>query len=168
MPTPARDREPMPTVSAGQRWLVSWHPPGASIEGRPHGAAGVCVGRDGRSLVLISPDQVFWGLPAGRPEGAETPRQTLEREMREEACVEVLDARLLGFCHSVCMQGHEKDLVLVRSFWRAQVQIGPWRPQFEIPYRRIVPAAQAVEFLREPDAVAMSISLRALAEAGLT
>ena len=168
MPSQARDREPMSTVSAGQHWLVSWHPPGAAIEGRPHGAAGVCLDRNGRSLVLISPDHVFWGLPAGRPEGKETPRQTLDREMREEACVEVLDAHLLGFSRSVCTQGHEKDLVLVRSFWRAHVQIGPWRPQFEIPYRRIVPAARAGAFLREPDAVAMSISLRALAEAGLT
>ena len=167
MPTPAGDREPMPTVSAGQHWLVSWHPPGADLEGRPHGATGVCLGEDGRDLVLISPDQVYWGLPGGRPEGTETPRETLQREMWEEACVDVLDAQLLGFSRSVCTKGHEKDLALVRSFWRARVKIGPWLPQFEILYRRVVPAARASEFLREPDAVAMRVSLRALAEAGL-
>lgn len=167
MTTPARDREQLPTVSAGQHWLVSWHPPDAVLEGRPHGAAGVCVGNDGRDLVLISPDRVYWGLPAGRPEGTETPRQTLEREMREEACVEVLDARLLGFSHSACTKGHELGLVLVRSFWRADVRIEPWRPQFEIPRRRIVPASTATGFLREPGPVAQRISLRALTEAGL-
>ena len=167
MPAAAGDREQMRLVSAGQHWLVCWHPPGAVLEGRPHGAAGVCLGGNGHDLVLISPDQVYWGLPGGRPEGAETPRETLERELREEACVEVLDAQLLGFSRGVCTQGHEKGLVLVRSFWRAQVEIRPWQPRFEIPYRRIVPAAQASEFLREPDTVATRISLRALTEAGL-
>jgi ADP-ribose pyrophosphatase YjhB (NUDIX family) len=154
-------------VSAGQHWLVTWHPPGAAITGRPHGATGVCLGSNGRDLILISPDEVYWGLPGGRPEGTETLRQTLDREMREEACVEVLDARLLGFSRSVCTQGQEKDLVLVRSFWRAQVNIEPWQPEFEIPYRRVVPAARARDFLREPDTTATRISLRALAEAGL-
>jgi 8-oxo-dGTP pyrophosphatase MutT (NUDIX family) len=166
VPTAAHDRETMPTVSGGQHWLVSWHPADAEPEGRPHGAAGICVGGNGRDLVLISPDQVHWGFPAGRPEGAETPRETLSREMREEACVEVLDARLLGFSRSECIQGHEQGLVLVRSYWLAQVEIGPWEPQFEIVHRRIVPAVQATTYVRDPDPAATRISMRALAEAG--
>ncbi|MDG4798308.1 NUDIX hydrolase [Micromonospora sp. WMMD1082] len=167
MPTAARDHESMPTVSGGQRWLTSWHPVDAAPEGRNHGAAGVCVGNDGRDLVLISPDQVHWGFPAGRPEGSETLGETLAREMREEACVEVLDARLLGFARSECVEGHERGLVLVRSYWLANVAIGSWEPQFEVAHRKVVPAAEATRYVRDPDAVATRISTRALIEAGL-
>jgi 8-oxo-dGTP pyrophosphatase MutT (NUDIX family) len=167
VPTAARDNETMPTVSGGQHWLTSWHPADAVLMGRNHGAAGICVGNDGRDLVLISPDQTHWGFPAGRPEGAETLEETLAREMREEACVEVLDARLLGFARSECVDGHEQGLVLVRSYWLANVAIGAWRPQFEIVHRRIVPAAQATTYVRDPDAAATRISMRALAEAAL-
>jgi hypothetical protein len=48
----------MPTVSVGQHWLVSWRPADAEPAGRRHSAAGVCVGNDGRDLVLISADKV--------------------------------------------------------------------------------------------------------------
>jgi 8-oxo-dGTP pyrophosphatase MutT (NUDIX family) len=167
VPTAARDFAAMHTESGGQQWLVSWHPPDpAPPDGRDHGAAGICVGNDGRDLVLISPDGTHWGFPAGRPEGAETPAETLAREMREEACVEVLDARLLGFARSECVEGRERDLVLVRSYWLARVAIGPWQPQFEILHRKVVPSAEATLHVRDPDAVATRISLRALAEAG--
>ena len=166
-PTAARDLETMPTVSGGQHWLVSWHPADAAPEGRNHGSAGICVGNNGRDLVLISPDEVHWGFPAGRPEGAETLRETLDREMREEACVEVLDARLLGYSRSQCVRGHEEGLVLVRSYWLADVAIGSWKPEFEVVHRRVFPAAEATTYVRDPDAAATRISLRALAEAGL-
>jgi 8-oxo-dGTP pyrophosphatase MutT (NUDIX family) len=163
--TAARDHEQMSTVSGGQHWLVSWYPADAVPEGRPHGAAGICVGNDGRDLVLISPDQVHWGFPAGRPEGAETLRETLAREMREEACVEVVGARLLGFARSECVGGHQKEVVLVRSYWLAEVAIAPWEPQFEIAHRRIVPVAEATGVVRDLDPAATRISMRALAEA---
>ena len=71
MPAPmaARDGEVMATVSGGQHWQTSWHPADLAPEGRNHGSAGVCIGNAGRDLVLISPDQVHWVFPAGRPEG---------------------------------------------------------------------------------------------------
>ena len=96
-PLAARDGETMPAVAGGQRWLTSWHPADAAPPGRPHGAAGICGGNDGRDLALISPDGVHWSFPAGRPEGSETLRETLVREMWEKACSHVVDARLLGF-----------------------------------------------------------------------
>jgi 8-oxo-dGTP pyrophosphatase MutT (NUDIX family) len=167
VPTAARDGEAMHSVSGGQHWRTSWHPAGAAPQGRNHGAAGICVGNDGRDLVLTSTDQKHWVFPAGRPEGAETLRETLTREMREEACVDVLDARLLGFARSECVQGHEQGLVLVRSLWLAQVVIGAWEPQFEIPHRKVVPAAEATAHVSDPDPVVARISLRALVEAGL-
>lgn len=87
--------------------------------------------------------------------------------MIEEACVKVIDARLLGFSRSECIQGHELGLVLVRSYWLAHVAIEPWQPQFEVVHRRIIPTTQATTFVRDPNPVATRISMKALAEAGL-
>ncbi|WP_432983345.1 NUDIX hydrolase [Dactylosporangium sp. CA-233914] len=168
VPAAARDNETMSTVSGDQRWLVSWHPAGPAPSGRNHGAAGICIGHDGRDLVLISHDQIHWGFPAGRPEGGESLQATLAREMYEEACVDVLDARLLGFARSECTQGHEQGLVLVRSYWLAHVVIGQWEPRYEIAHRRIVPAAQATRHVRDPDPIATRIAMRALVEARLS
>src|SRR5262245_38409554 len=103
----------MPSRSAGQDWLVSWHPPADVPDGLRHGAAGVCVAGD--QLVLISPDGDQWGFPAGRPEGEETFEETLRREVWEEACARVTAARLLGFARGECVAGHEEGRVLVRS-----------------------------------------------------
>lgn len=163
---PAHDREEMFTLSNGQNWAVSWHPPNSSPTGKPHGTAGLCVTHDG-GLVLISHDGQHWGFPAGRPEPDESPMQTLCREMREEACVVVTGARLLGFSRSECTHGHEQGLVLVRSYWQADVDVQRWDPQFEILHRRIVPLRTVTDIVRDPDEAATRISFRALTEAGL-
>jgi ADP-ribose pyrophosphatase YjhB (NUDIX family) len=159
------DGEVMLSNSGGQSWLVSWHPASDEPVGRPHGAAGVCIAAD--RLVLISPDGIHWGFAAGRPEGDESIEDTLRREMLEEACVRVAGQRLLGFARSQCVEGHEKGLVLVRSYWRAEVEIEPWEPRFEIRHRKVVAAADAKNEVRDPDEVATRISHRALDEAGL-
>jgi ADP-ribose pyrophosphatase YjhB (NUDIX family) len=56
-------------------------------------------------VVLISPDGRRWGWPGGRPEAGEDWLQTLRRELLEEACAEVEQARLLGFTRSACLAG---------------------------------------------------------------
>ena len=89
--------------------------------------------------MLITHDGKSWDFPGGRPEGGESWEETLRREMREEACVEVKEAKLLGFSRGVCTRGHEKGLVLVRSFWLASVQLEKWVPQHEILARKLVP-----------------------------
>jgi ADP-ribose pyrophosphatase YjhB (NUDIX family) len=95
-------------------------------------------------IVLISPDGKLWDLPAGRPETVETWEDTLRREMLEEACATVLEATLLGFTRGVCVQGPERGRVLVRSVWRAEVELAPWQPRFEIRHRRVVAAADVM------------------------
>src|SRR5882762_5153257 len=162
----AQDWEQMWSRSNQQDWIVSWYPRHIPPAGAPHGAAGVCVtGND--QLVLISHDGEHWGFPAGRPEGNESLKETLCREMIEEACVVVVGARLLGFARSECVNGRQQGLVLVRSYWRADVEIKPWEPKFEIRHRRVVAAAEAKNHVRDPDTVATRISYRALDEAGI-
>jgi ADP-ribose pyrophosphatase YjhB (NUDIX family) len=142
----AADGQEIPIRSGGQDWLVSWHPPPRAPPGTPHGAEGVCVTSAG-DIVLISPDGKLWDLPAGRPEIGETWEDTLHREMLEEACATVVEATLLGFTRGVCIQGPEKGRVLVRSVWRAEVELGPWEPRFEIPHRRVVAAGDVLGHL---------------------
>jgi hypothetical protein len=60
----------------------------------------------------------------------------------EEACATVVAARLLGFTRGRCITGPERGRVLVRSIWRADVELRPWEARFEIADRRVVtPAA---------------------------
>ena len=111
-----RDAEEVEIEVGGQRWINSWHSSAAVPAGKPHGSAGICV-TEAVEVVLISADGTSWDFPAGRPEGSETWEETLRREVLEEACAVVTEARLLGFCRGRCVRGHEAGLVLVRSIW---------------------------------------------------
>jgi ADP-ribose pyrophosphatase YjhB (NUDIX family) len=157
------DGEELPVQVQGRSWISSWHPAAQPPNGTPHGSAGVCITASG-ALVLISADGIQWDLPAGRTEPGETWEETLRREVREEACAVVTNAQLLGFSRGICVSGPEVGLVLVRSFWQAQVVLGPWQPQFEIAHRRLIAPAEALAQL--PPAL-MPFYKRAFAEAGL-
>src|SRR5579862_2937375 len=142
----AGDREEVQVPASGGRWSMAWHRPGEAPPGQAHGANAFCV-TSGGEVVLISRDGSRWGWPGGRPEGGESWEDTLRREMLEEACAIVTGARLLGFVRSRCLGGPEEGLVLVRSIWRAEVTLLPWRPEFEIGFRRVVPARELAAHL---------------------
>jgi hypothetical protein len=123
---------------ANQLWLASWHPPSEStIAGKRHGSGAVCRTIDGQ-IVLVSQDGVKWEHPAGRTEGDESWRQTLGREVMEEACAIVVEAKLLGFILGRCVRGHEEGLVLVRALWSAEVMLQNCEPKHEIQHRKLV------------------------------
>ncbi|MHB8647748.1 MAG: NUDIX hydrolase [Thermomicrobiales bacterium] len=159
----ARDGEEIAFRADDEDWIVSWHSSLTPPDGTPHGAAGLCVTGDGE-IVLISADGKHWDLPAGRPEGNETWEETLRREVREEACATVVQARLLGFSRGSCLAGPHVGRVIVRSLWRAEVELVPWEPLFEIAYRRVVPSAAVIDQLTIPDSLARIVT-RALLEA---
>ena len=141
-----QDGEEIEICSRGHHWIASWHSPAAAPDGRPHGAAGICVNRDGEA-VIISTDGILWDFPAGRPEGDEDWEQTLRREMLEEACAVVTEARLLGYARGRRVEGAVIGAPTVRSIWLAQVEVLDWNPQFEIRFRRVVPALEAIKLV---------------------
>jgi ADP-ribose pyrophosphatase YjhB (NUDIX family) len=117
--------------------IVSWHAPPVAPSGLPFGATGVCVTSD-RRIILVSRDGELWGLPGGRPEGDESPEETLRREILEEACANVTEAQLLGFCRISDIGGPGAGIVKVRSVFLAAVEVQDWRPCFETRHRRLV------------------------------
>ena len=129
--------------SGGNHWLLSWHPPTSPPEGKPDGSAGICVVPSGEAVV-VSSDQASWIIPGGRPEGNEDWEQTLRREVLEEACAVVTDARLLGFTRGRCVEGPARGPMLIRSIWLARVTLDEWLPRFEIRYRKLVPFDQCI------------------------
>jgi len=161
----AQDGKEFAVRSHGGDWLIAWHSPVAVPVGQAHGANAFCVTDDG--VVLISNDGERWGWPGGRPEGDESWEQTLRREVWEEACAVVGAARLLGFCRAVCLTGPEAGRELVRSVWRAEVELRPWEPRYEIAHRRVVPATELQSHLWMEEGFE-PIYRRALAEAGLS
>ncbi len=162
----ARDGEEIALLANDQDWIVSWHSPLTPPKGTPHGASGLCVTGDG-GIVLISQDGEHWDVPGGRPEGHETLEETLRREVLEEACATVVRAKLLGFCRGACVAGPQVGLVTVRSLWRAEVELAPWEPRFEVSHRRVVAAVEVVDQLALADGLTRIIS-RGLHEAALT
>jgi 8-oxo-dGTP pyrophosphatase MutT (NUDIX family) len=118
-------------------WSLSWHSPPTPPRGIPHGSAGVCVTERGE-IVLISQDGIEWDFPGGKAEGPESWGQTMCREVLEEACATVISANLLGFARAECKIGNYPGRIIVRSFWRADVKLLAWEPQFETKHRRLV------------------------------
>jgi hypothetical protein len=57
--------------------------------------------------------------------------------------------------------------VLVRSVWRAEVELRPWEARFEIADRRVVPPAAVGEALSLGSHPFAAIIRRGLAEAAL-
>ncbi len=127
------------TNHAGFPWKIAWHPPGPPPAGKPHGSAAICRSQEG-TVVLVSADEgMTFYFPGGRPEGHEDWRETLDREVLEEACARVLAANLLGFSVGVGVGGPEKGLVLVRALFVADVALAPWEPEHEMTHRILVP-----------------------------
>ena len=54
----------------------------------------------------------------------------------------------------------------MRSIWRAEVSLLPWRPEFEIPFRAVVPVGELARQLWMEDGAA-PIHSRAAREAGI-
>lgn len=146
----AVDGQPYTFRDKGGLYSQVWHSPGSEPEGKSHGSAAVCLTEGGDVVIGSAGGRHGWEMPGGRPEEGEDWWTTLEREVMEEVCARIEDARLLGFVRSECVSGRESGQVLVRSLWVARVTLLPWRPEQEIKIRRVVPLESALETLEFP------------------
>ena len=132
------DGAPIEFVDKGQRWTATWHDlAGGPPDGGRHGSAAICFTPD-HLVVVVSEDGLRWELPGGRPEVGESWRETVDREVLEEACAKIVDGTLLGYVRGSCTFGPEEGLVLVRSLWGIEVSLLPWEPEHEMNYREFL------------------------------
>ena len=158
----ARDFEVVP-VGDGS-WTHTWYPPAEPPKGKPHGSGGVCfTSPDEIVLIRIRGCQSL-EFPAGRPEEGESWEDTFRREVMEEARATVVEARLLGYNRGCCLEGEQAGLVLVRSYWKASVELLDWSPQHEIEERKLISARNV---LSELPRLYEPIMARILVEAGV-
>jgi 8-oxo-dGTP pyrophosphatase MutT (NUDIX family) len=76
---------------------IDWIPASAAAAPARWTRAKACCVDDAGFVVLVRQhDQDNWVYPGGRPKQAETPEQTMIREVAEEACATVLDHEFVG------------------------------------------------------------------------
>lgn len=79
-------------------------------------AYGICLD-DNKNVLIIKGDPKWgWALPGGTPEPGETLRETLVRELQEEADVTVKDISFLGL-----QKVENKEKILYQSRWLAKI-----------------------------------------------
>lgn len=78
-------------------------------------AYGICFDKTGNILV-IKDNPNGWGLPGGTPEQGETLRETLARELQEEADVTLKNISFLGL-----QKVEKKGKILYQSRWLADI-----------------------------------------------
>lgn len=100
-------------------------------------ALGLCFTRVG-DLVLVQLDDAFWTLPGGTVEPGEELKATLTREVWEEACSRVTQARYLASQHVSDPENPDGLTSYYQSRWWARVELEAWDPCHETTARRLV------------------------------
>lgn len=90
----------------------------------------------GGEIVLVN-DPSGWNLPGGSVEEGEDLLATLAREVDEEACARVVEARYIG-CQRISGGGRRAEPYYEARFW-ARVELDPFVPRFETTERALVP-----------------------------
>jgi 8-oxo-dGTP diphosphatase len=105
------------------------------------GIAAIATRADGQLLLVQRGDTGTWGLPGGTLEWGEPARETLRRELREEAGADVLEAgRLLGVYTSPHRDERMHATTILIEARVADVLRGPENP-LEILDARFFPLA---------------------------
>ena len=89
--------------------------------------------QEGRILMVREASDGLWALPGGWADVGQTPREAVERELREETGFEGLASRLLAV-YDRNRQGHPPHVYSVyRLFFRCEIVGGQARPSHETP-----------------------------------
>jgi 8-oxo-dGTP pyrophosphatase MutT (NUDIX family) len=115
-------------------------------------ARGLCVDASG-AVVLIASKNDQWDVPGGGREPGETIEQNIAREVWEEACCRIVDARHVASLRCVRLDGDGGVAAPPEYhalFW-ARVELEPFEARFETTRRRLVSPAVAAEITPFPD-----------------
>jgi 8-oxo-dGTP pyrophosphatase MutT (NUDIX family) len=135
--------EPEPRTSetfqdGGRPWTASWFDPPFRPEPPDcNQAYGLCFTARGR-IVLVRDRADYWNLPGGGVEEGESLEDTLRREVREEACAEVVSCQYIGCQRVDDLENPAGSLRYYQSRFWARVELLPWAPRHEIVERRLV------------------------------
>ncbi len=119
-----------------------WTPPAELVTQ----ALGLCFTADGQ-VVMVTWDGQQWTFPGGTVEDGETVKQTLIREVAEEACARVVACQFLAAQHVADPLNPNGGPSYYQTRWLARVELDPWRPQHEMIARRLVPPDQVLPTL---------------------
>lgn len=80
-------------------------------------------------IAIVKNKDNFWAIPGGHLEKGEEPRDTVIREVLEEACVKIKKPRLLGYQEIIKSNGSK----IYQLRWCAMIeQVLPFKSDFEI------------------------------------
>ena len=119
------------------RWIENF-----AFENKLHTQVSGYIFDENNRLLIVKSEN--WTIPGGHPEQGETPMQTLVREVMEEACVTIKDARYLGAVEVV-----EKDKVYYQLRFIAKAKdVLPFKTEWETAERAFVALDELPNFIK--------------------
>jgi 8-oxo-dGTP pyrophosphatase MutT (NUDIX family) len=149
---------------SASRALVSWLEPDACVDDADvNRVEAVAMTHDGEVVVISeqTSERGLWSLPGGRREPGEGLRDTLLREVAEEACGRVASFEQIGYLRFQHLDGQRAGSVTTDAVFCARVEPDAFVPRFETRARRTLSlaAAQGLPLWANP------ITLRVLSRA---
>lgn len=129
----------------GKDYQLTWHETNTLPNGVIKQVSGYVFNDDGELLIVKSGKH--WTIPGGKPEGEETPNETLTREIIEEAAVDIKDTSLFGYVEVMPEEDPDDVYYQLRFFARVDA-IHDFTSEFETSERLFVPLEQVKDYIK--------------------